>query len=96
MRLRDEVASRRIEILAAAERNGAKDVRLFGSAARGSERPDSDADFIATLEPGRSFLDLTRLERTLEDLLGRSVDVVTERSVRAAMREDILREAVRV
>jgi len=52
---------RRKEILEVAARNGALNVRVFGSVARGEERPDSDIDFLVNLESGRSLLDLARL-----------------------------------
>ena len=83
-------------IAAAAASCGAFDVRLFGSAARGEERSDSDVDFIVRLEPGRTLLDLVRLETRLEDLFGRPVDVVTEASLAEPMRSRALAEAVRV
>ena len=83
-------------IAAAAAACGASSVRLFGSAARGEERDDSDVDFLVRLEPGRTLLDLVRLETQLEDLLGRPVDVVTEASLAEPMRSRVLAEAVRV
>jgi len=49
--------------------------------ARGTECQHSDVDFLAAVEPGRTFLDLARLELRLERLLGRSVDVETDRFV---------------
>ena len=44
--------TRREEILAAARRHGAYDVRIFGSVARGEARSDSDIDFLVKLEAG--------------------------------------------
>lgn len=75
---------------------GAHDVRVFGSVARGEERDGSDIDFLVVLEPGRSLLDLARLELELERLLGRPVDVVTEAGLREPIRSAALREAVDV
>jgi predicted nucleotidyltransferase len=48
------------------------------------------------VEPGRSLLDLARLELRLEQLLGRSVDVVTEAGLRDSVRGAALREAIPV
>jgi predicted nucleotidyltransferase len=96
MLIRDRVTTLRPRILAAATACGALDIRMFGSAARGEERQDSDVDFVVTLEPGRTLLDLTRLESRLEQLLGRRVDVMTEGSLREPIRTTVLREAVRV
>ena len=67
---------------------------MFGSVARGEERPDSDVDLLVTLEPGRTLLDLARLE--LEALLGRPVDVVTADGLREPVRSAALRDAVPV
>ena len=96
MRLRDELLTMRQRIRETAESVGARDVRLFGSVARGEERPDSDIDFLVTLEPGRTLMDLARLETRLEALLGRPVDVATERGLREPVRTSALREAISV
>jgi len=96
MRLRDQLHEMRDAIYQAAAASGARDVRVFGSVARGEERESSDIDFLVTLESGRTLLDITRLEARLEELLGRHVDVVTEASLREPVRSTALREAVRV
>ena len=96
MHLRGRIADLQREIEAVAAAHGARDVRVFGSVARGEERPDSDVDFLVTLEPGRSLLDLARLEIQLEGLLGRPVEVVTPSSLREPVRSTALRESVRV
>ena len=83
----------RKQILAAARKNGAYEVRVFGSVARGDARPDSDIDFLVKLEPGRSLLDLARFLRELEEILGRNVDVVTEAGLRPRIRSQVLEEA---
>ena len=83
----------RKQILAAAQKNGAYEVRVFGSVARGDARPDSDIDFLVKLEPGRSLLDLARFLRELEEILGRNVDVVTEAGLRPRIRSQVLEEA---
>jgi uncharacterized protein len=83
-------------ILQTASELGARDVRVFGSVARGEERPDSDIDFLVTLEPGRTLMDLARLETRLEALLGRPVDVATVAGLREPVRSSALREAFHV
>jgi predicted nucleotidyltransferase len=75
--LRLLIASRREQVLAIASRHRASRVRLFGSAARGEDRPDSDIDLLVDFDEGSSLFDLMHLSRELEDLLGRSVDVVS-------------------
>jgi predicted nucleotidyltransferase len=85
--------TRREEILKIAARNGAKNVRIFGSVARGDNRPDSDIDFLVNLEVGRSLMDLARLLRELNTLLGCPVDVVTEAGLRPRIKPQVLKEA---
>ena len=96
MRLRDRISELRETIIRTAAESGASDVRVFGSVARGDEQESSDVDFLVSLAPGRTLIDLARLEMRLEDLLGRPVDVVTERGLRESIRNAALRDAIRV
>ena len=82
------------EILRIANQYGGRNVRIFGSFARGEERPDSDIDLLIDLEEGRSLLDLIGIQQDLEDLLGRKVDVATERSLNKYIKAQILADAV--
>jgi predicted nucleotidyltransferase len=93
MRIRDLVASKRQQILEIASRHGARNIRLIGSVARGDERADSDLDLLVSMDVGRSLLDLAGLALDVERLIGRPVDVATERSLRQKIRESVLREA---
>lgn len=92
----DDLARVRGEILALAARHGARNVRVFGSVARGEADAASDIDFLVDFEPGRSLLDLAALLVDLEDLLGHPVDVVTEPGLKARIRQRVLAEAVPV
>ena len=85
---------RRKEILKLASEHGARNVRVFGSAARGEADGDSDIDFLVELEPDRTLFDLGALLMDLQDLLGRKVDVVTDDSIYWLLRRRILKEAV--
>lgn len=87
---------RRDAVLRIARKYGAHHVRVFGSVARGEADDNSDIDFLVELEPGRSLLDLGGLQFELEALLGRPVDAVTERGLKARIRDRVLREAVPV
>ena len=62
--------------------------------ARGDERSDSDLDMLVEMEAGRSLIDHMALKQDLEALLGREVDVVTEKSLHPRIREKVLREAI--
>ena len=85
---------KREEILRAATSHGARRIRIFGSVARGDSDEKSDIDFLVEMEPGRSLFDLGGLQVDLEAILSRRVDVVTERGLKARIRERVLQEAV--
>jgi predicted nucleotidyltransferase len=70
----DSIRRRRDDILRLAERYGARNVRIFGSIARGDARSGSDVDLLVEFEADRSLLDLIGLELDLSDLLGLHVD----------------------
>jgi uncharacterized protein len=88
--LRDE---KRDEVLRLAERHGARNIRVFGSVARGGSRDTSDLDLLVEWEDGRTLLDHVALVQDLEDLLGTKVHVGTERSLHWYARDRILSEA---
>jgi uncharacterized protein len=96
MALEALLGQKRQDVLRIAGKYGARRVRVFGSVARGEADAESDVDFLVELDPGRSLLDLGGLQFELEALLGRPVDVVTERGLKARIREQVLREAVPV
>jgi predicted nucleotidyltransferase len=83
---------KRGDILSIARVHGARNIRVFGSIARGEERPESDIDLLVDLEPKRNLLDLSHLVIDLQDLLGRKVDVVE--GLHWYIRERIIKEAV--
>jgi uncharacterized protein len=93
MKITDLVRKRRSDILRVAEQHGASNVRLFGSIARGEADESSDIDLLVDLEPGRSLLDHAALILDLEELLGRKVDVATEKGLRPIVRERVLQDA---
>ena len=88
--------ARREELLSVAARYGARDVRVFGSIARGEAGPGSDVDLLVTLDPGVTLLKHAALVRELEALLGMKVDVVSDRGLRPRVRERVLRDAIPV
>jgi len=86
--------SRREEILQLATHHGAKNVRVFGSVARQEAGPSSDIDFLVDLGPNRSSFFPGGLVADLEDLLGRHVDIMTEKALHWYIRDSVLKEAV--
>lgn len=89
----DSLGRARQVILTESKEHGAKNVRIFGSFARGTQRKTSDIDLLVAMEDGRTLLDLIALERSLTKRLGRRIDVVTERSLSPHLRDRILAEA---
>jgi hypothetical protein len=85
---------RRAEILKLAEQRGARNLRVFGSVARGEAKDTGDLDLLVEWEPGRSLLDHVALKQDLEDLLGVSVDIGSERGLHWFIRDNVLQEAV--
>lgn len=96
MDIQTTIQDKRGDILRLAALHGVADVRLFGSVARGDARSDSDVDFLVRLEPGHTLFDLGALLMDLQDLLGRKVDLVTEKGLHWYIRDRILREAIRL
>jgi len=94
MDVNELLQEKRETILRIAARHGAHNVRIFGSVARGEADEQSDIDFLVELEPGRNLLDLGGLLMDLQELLGRNVDVITERGLKPRIRERVLNEAV--
>ena len=96
----ERLVGMRDEILAVVRSHRGKDVHVFGSVVRGDDSPDSDIDFVVTLEDDGSFFDYMRIRSGLQELLGRRVDVISmdgllqQRDGRSpSRRETILAEA---
>ena len=94
MDIRQLLEEKREEILRIAASHRAYNLRVFGSVARGESDEDSDIDFLVVLGPGCGLIEHSALIRELEELLGRKVDVVSERGLRQRIRDRVLREAM--
>jgi len=90
----DLVTTKREQILRLARRHGVTRVRVFGSMARGDAGPHSDVDLLIDVGPNPSPWFPGGLVAELEELLGRRVQVVTERGLDELLRERVLAEAV--
>jgi predicted nucleotidyltransferase len=88
-----DLVQKRNDILRIAAQHGARNLRVFGSAARGEDRADSDVDLLVDMDPDRSLLDIVGLGQDLEELLDRRVDVLTGASLDPAIRDRILAES---
>ncbi len=92
----DLVRSKRDQILALAKKHGVTRVRVFGSMARGDAGPESDVDLLVDAGPDTSAWFPGGLVVELEELLGRRVQVITERGLDELLRERVLGEAIRL
>jgi predicted nucleotidyltransferase len=90
----DAVRSKREQILRVARQHGVTAVRVFGSSARGDVGPNSDIDLLVEVGPEPSAWFPGGFVADLEELLGRPVQVVTERGLDDLLRERVLAEAV--
>jgi hypothetical protein len=77
-----------------AGKHGARNVRVFGSVARGDAREDSDIDFLVDTGPETSSWFPAGLVLDLEEALGCKVEVVTERGLTPFLKERVLQEAL--
>ena len=96
MTLQELTAQKRDEIRRIAARHGARNVRLFGSMVRGDAGPTSDVDLLVEAGPEASSWFPAGMVLELEELLGRRVEVVTDRGLNPDLRESVLREAIPV
>ena len=94
MTAKDLLTEKRGEILRVAASHGARNVRVFGSVARGEADEQSDIDLLVEFEPERSLLDHAALWVDLQELVGCKVDVVSDRGINPRIRARVLREAV--
>ncbi len=76
---------------------GVAHLSLFGSTARGDQRPDSDVDLLAAFDNTRriSLLAVAGIEQQISRMLGRSVELVEEGTLKPRVRERVEAEAVR-
>ena len=84
----------RLLICQIAAQHGAQRVRVFGSIARGEAGPQSDIDLLVDKGAETTPWFPAALILELEDVLGRKVDVVTEKGLSPYLRERILQEAI--
>jgi predicted nucleotidyltransferase len=93
--LKDSLHQQGDQIRALSRKFGARRIRVFGSVARGEERPDSDVDFLVDLPVGYDLLgQRLALADELSDMVGRRVDLVPEHELRQPLRDKILAEAI--
>jgi len=90
----EQIRTRREEIIRLAEARGVRNVRVFGSVARGDAIESSDVDFLVDVDVGRTLFDIGGVLMDLRDLLGCEVDIVPANGLRERIRDRVLQEAV--
>lgn len=71
-------------IVAAGERHGIHDIRVFGSVAQGADHFSSDIDLLARVDHGRGYFDIAMFQNAVEALTGFPVDLIVDDSSRPA------------
>ncbi len=89
-----QLKRQREQILDIALKHSASDVRVFGSVARGEDTPSSDIDFLVNLAAKPSPWFPAGMTSDLEKLLGRRVEIVTQRGLNPHLRKYVLKEAI--
>jgi hypothetical protein len=93
MRPSEALAAHRKQLLEIAAARGARNVRVFGSAAKGLDSEASDLDLLVDFAPGTSLLRIVGLQFDIADALGVAVDLCTERELHPALKDRILADA---
>ena len=93
--LLNELHAKSKAINALGSQYGARRIRVFGSVARGEERPDSDVDFLVDFPRGYDFFgQRLPLTEKLSELLHRPLEVIPEHELNQHIRDQVLKEAV--
>lgn len=91
-----KVRAQRAEIKRLCAKAGATNVRVFGSVARGQETSHSDIDLLVDVDSDTGLFPLLALRGALERLLETGVDLVPAESLKDGVREDVMRDMVRL
>jgi len=82
------------EILFSANKFGARNIKVFGSVARGEADDDSDIDFLVEMYKGRALSDRITFKQDLLKILVRDVDMISIKAIKGRIKENILKDAV--
>jgi predicted nucleotidyltransferase len=91
---REDVRRHLSEHRAELERSGVRSLELFGSVARGDSRPDSDVDLLVEFDQAIGLFQFFRVQRRLEAILGRPVDLIMKGAIKQQLRARIMAESV--
>jgi len=93
MKPSDALRAHRVAILRVINSHRVRNVRVFGSAARGDDSEQSDLDLLVDPTPDTTLFDIGAIRRELRELLGVSVDVLTPKALPERIRAAVLAEA---
>ncbi len=89
-----QVRRKRRALVVAAAAHDVTNLRVFGSVARGEDRPGSDVDLLVDLPPHMGLLGLGRVQADLEAILGAKVDLAPASDLKPAVRARADRDLV--
>ena len=92
--VRDDILENLRQHVTVIKTHGVARLALFGSCVRGEDRPDSDVDILVEFNDTVSIFKFLEVKEYLEEILGRSVDLVMQRALKPQLRERILAEAI--
>ena len=78
------------------QKNGAKKISIFGSRAKGLEKPDSDLDILVEFSTIPTLLKIVKIERELSEKIGIKIDLLTEKAISPLLIDKIKREAITI
>lgn len=90
----DTIKAHKSDLQTLAQKYGIRSIRVFGSVAREEDAADSDCDFLADFEEGRSLFDLLGFKEDAEKLLAKKIDVLTSDSLHWSIKDKILSESI--
>jgi|SRR5271165_2021464 len=94
MRIAQDIAVDDAALAAVCEKYGIAELKVFGSRAQGTARPDSDIDVLYSLRPGRKLgWEIEQLADELASLFGQNVDLVSLRALHPRLKSAVLAEA---
>ncbi len=96
MRPSEALSLHRARIREIALRHHMRSVRVFGSALRGDDGPDSDLDLLVEPTAQTTMMDIGAIRHEVRSLLGVDVDVLTPDGLPPKFRDQVLREAVQL
>lgn len=92
----DQVFKLKQKIIPILQKNGVVSSSIFGSYARGDEKPDSDIDLLVEMPSNASLIELSGLKQDLEEVLSKRVDVVTQGAINSRLKPFIEKDLINI